>query len=433
MSHDDHFHYGCFGRPSRRSPAVAGNNNSPNNNNARRGFFSSGGRTVLPPLHLPFRTSRSPAPDPNFVTNQFGQQDPTQNRPDYNLPVYDESGWPANTSESPPLFMHYLMSNPFDAALAVHHPAAATQFPNDPRYSTTNPNYPSLTSRISPPIPYDSRTMPVNTTHQGQYYPQAGDTTPSMIPGAHIRSPSSTGYPAHYTYGNQPQQASYYPGSDPRALTSGIPGMQYDPTGAAIPRRSSLSVDRTVPSRLSQHGLPYARAAPVIPSSYDQESISEPAIKKKRKRADAEQLKVLNETYNRTAFPSTEERNDLAKKLGMSARSVQIWFQNKRQAMRQSTRQASNATAPVASEPFTAGPAPSSAMSTSPPPIQGGPYSLPPAGPMGSISMAGQMHGSQRHDAYRPPMSSSPPNQYRGRNYDERDRRTPQRSPSRTR
>lgn len=40
---------------------------------------------------------------------------------------------------------------------------------------------------------------------------------------------------------------------------------------------------------------------------------------------DAEQLKVLNETYNRTAFPSTEERNELAKKLGMSARSVQIW------------------------------------------------------------------------------------------------------------
>lgn len=60
MSHDDHFHYGCFGRPSRRSPNVAGNNNSANNNSARRGFFSSGGRTVLPPLHLPFRTSRSP-------------------------------------------------------------------------------------------------------------------------------------------------------------------------------------------------------------------------------------------------------------------------------------------------------------------------------------------------------------------------------------
>lgn len=51
-----------------------------------------------------------------------------------------------------------------------------------------------------------------------------------------------------------------------------------------------------------------------------------PVIKKKRKRADAAQLKVLNETYDRTAFPSTEERADLAKRLDMSARSVQIWL-----------------------------------------------------------------------------------------------------------
>ncbi|KAI0092943.1 hypothetical protein BDY19DRAFT_989631 [Irpex rosettiformis] len=417
MSHDDHFHYGCFGRPSRRSPNVASNNNSANNNNsARRGFFSSGGRTVLPPLHLPFRTSRSPAPDPNFVTNQFGQQDPTQSRGDYNLSVYDQPGWPTNT---------------------WHHSSAASQFPNDPRYTTANPSYPSSASRTSPPSPYDSRNMPVTATHQGQYFPQAGETATSMMSGTHIRSPSAAGYQAQYTYGAQPQQASYYGGSDPRSMASGMPGMGYDPSGgAAIPRRPSLqmSVDRTVPSRLSQHGLPpYHRNAPVIPSAYDQEPASEPVIKKKRKRADAEQLKVLNETYNRTAFPSTEERNELAKKLGMSARSVQIWFQNKRQAMRQSTRQASNASAPVASEPFTAGPAPNSTISTSPPPMQGGSYSVQPGGPMSSISMAGQIHGGQRTEGYRPSLASSSPSQYRGRSYDDRDRRTPQRSPSRTR
>jgi homeobox protein YOX1/YHP1 len=53
---------------------------------------------------------------------------------------------------------------------------------------------------------------------------------------------------------------------------------------------------------------------------------AEPTIKKKRKRADARQLEVLNATYARTAFPSTEERAELAKKLDMSARSVQIWL-----------------------------------------------------------------------------------------------------------
>jgi len=55
---------------------------------------------------------------------------------------------------------------------------------------------------------------------------------------------------------------------------------------------------------------------------------TEPAIKKKRKRADARQLEVLNSTYNRTAFPSTEERTQLAKDLDMSARSVQIWLEH---------------------------------------------------------------------------------------------------------
>ncbi|KIO29578.1 hypothetical protein M407DRAFT_21315 [Tulasnella calospora MUT 4182] len=56
-----------------------------------------------------------------------------------------------------------------------------------------------------------------------------------------------------------------------------------------------------------------------------------PSQKPKRRRADAHQLRVLNEVYARTAFPSTEERIDLGRRLGMSPRQVQIWFQNRRQ------------------------------------------------------------------------------------------------------
>lgn len=181
--------------------------------------------------------------------------------------------------------MFYALSNHhLDHTLALHHTSAANQFPSDPRYSITNQNpaYPSSTSRTSPPIPFDSRTMPVSS--QGQYYPQAGDTA-QIISGTHIRSQSSTGYPSQYQYGTQPQQAAYYSGADPRSLPPGMSGMHYDPnTGATLARRTSLSVDRQ--NRLTQHGLPpYARAPPVIPSTYDQESISEPVIKKKRKRA----------------------------------------------------------------------------------------------------------------------------------------------------
>ncbi|KAJ2653467.1 Short stature homeobox protein 2 [Coemansia sp. RSA 1250] len=69
-----------------------------------------------------------------------------------------------------------------------------------------------------------------------------------------------------------------------------------------------------------------------------QESLSpQPSIpiKGKRKRASPQQLEVLNRVFASTSFPSTEMRNRLARELGMTPRTVQIWFQNKRQASRQ--------------------------------------------------------------------------------------------------
>jgi hypothetical protein len=55
------------------------------------------------------------------------------------------------------------------------------------------------------------------------------------------------------------------------------------------------------------------------------------SLKPKRRRATAAQLQVLQSVLEKTFFPSTELRNQLAKQLGMTPRAVQIWFQNKRQ------------------------------------------------------------------------------------------------------
>lgn len=41
--------------------------------------------------------------------------------------------------------------------------------------------------------------------------------------------------------------------------------------------------------------------------------------------ADDEQLGLLNEVFERTAYPTTAEREELARRLGMTSRSVQIW------------------------------------------------------------------------------------------------------------
>ncbi|KAJ1305704.1 hypothetical protein OPQ81_010439 [Rhizoctonia solani] len=124
----------------------------------------------------------------------------------------------------------------------------------------------------------------------------------------HFRSPSDT----------------FYPGQE-QLLTHQIPynneTPQYVVPSSRIPR-----ADQTV------HSPPagYFNTARV---SHSPEEASE--TKPKRRRANAAQLQLLNDTYARTMFPTTEERADIARRINMTPRQVQIWFQNRRQASRQ--------------------------------------------------------------------------------------------------
>ncbi|RKO90758.1 hypothetical protein BDK51DRAFT_18117, partial [Blyttiomyces helicus] len=54
-------------------------------------------------------------------------------------------------------------------------------------------------------------------------------------------------------------------------------------------------------------------------------------MKAKRKRPSVEQVKVLSLVFDRTFFPQTDLRQALARELDMCPRSIQVWFQNKRQ------------------------------------------------------------------------------------------------------
>ncbi|KXN66083.1 PAX37B protein, partial [Conidiobolus coronatus NRRL 28638] len=57
-----------------------------------------------------------------------------------------------------------------------------------------------------------------------------------------------------------------------------------------------------------------------------------------RKRLTPQQLQVLNYVFSQNPFPSIEERLYLSERLWISARSIQIWFQNKRQIVKSNTR-----------------------------------------------------------------------------------------------
>jgi hypothetical protein len=60
------------------------------------------------------------------------------------------------------------------------------------------------------------------------------------------------------------------------------------------------------------------------------QSTSAQQHQEKRKRATPQQLQLLEETFSFAPFPGVEEKQLLAQRLGMSVRSVTIWFQNKR-------------------------------------------------------------------------------------------------------
>jgi homeobox protein YOX1/YHP1 len=231
----------------------------------------------------------------------------------------------------------------------------------DSRYQ--QPAYTTYQSRASTTIPADpqgSRKLPPlsvpapavrDDRWQGASYGSVGHPISNY---ADIPSPTAT-YPPEYAQ-FQPHSYSYPPVPDPRSHPTQHPSMRHS---HQVSLGGVYQHERGVPAHAETHGhgpSPYARGT-VTNGVLTQEPApmlvtEEPVIKKKRKRADAGQLKVLNETYGRTAFPSTEERAELARKLDMSARSVQIWFQNKRQSMRQTSRQTASAAANATHQSF---------------------------------------------------------------------------------
>ena len=158
---------------------------------------------------------------------------------------------------------------------------------------------------------------------QGQAYYQYNADLQTPRTSNDLRSPHSVYSPASSIPQYQSPASPAYPAghSPPRGTAAAN-------TPQLSMAMSNVSLDYTNPMYRNSRPLPYARA-PTAPSPvpYDvPPETQEPTIKKKRKRADARQLEALNRMYARTAFPSTEERQQLARDLDMSARSVQIWL-----------------------------------------------------------------------------------------------------------
>lgn len=64
--------------------------------------------------------------------------------------------------------------------------------------------------------------------------------------------------------------------------------------------------------------------------------------KRNRSTLSPGQLRLLAAELDKEAFPSKERREELAKRVGCSARTVQVWFQNQRQRARKVIRSSAN-------------------------------------------------------------------------------------------
>ncbi|KAJ1528294.1 hypothetical protein HK096_009819, partial [Nowakowskiella sp. JEL0078] len=61
--------------------------------------------------------------------------------------------------------------------------------------------------------------------------------------------------------------------------------------------------------------------------------------RKKRRRTTQEQLQVLEAVFLKNSMPSTEVRDRLARETSLPTRTVQVWFQNRRQTARKRNEQ----------------------------------------------------------------------------------------------
>ena len=142
-------------------------------------------------------------------------------------------------------------------------------------------------------------------------------------------SSTSSEFTFRSPYPSDSLESTAYPVVAEHSLSRAIPTAETNIYNQQSLEKSPF-FDRAFPSSNSRGTVqpPFALVytAPSLVLNNGSPGHSEPTIKKKRKRADARQLEALNRMYARTAFPSTEERHQLAKDLDMSPRSVQIWL-----------------------------------------------------------------------------------------------------------
>lgn len=108
-------------------------------------------------------------------------------------------------------------------------------------------------------------------------------------------------------------------------------------------------------------GIPLSVEQPVAGPSTAPSILPPPPQKPKRTRqlTTPHQAAVLHALLAQSRFPTTAMRENVGKQIGLSARKVQVWFQNQRQKARKGAKEAQTSATTVATAPSASGSGPS--------------------------------------------------------------------------
>jgi hypothetical protein len=163
---------------------------------------------------------------------------------------------------------------------------------------------------------------------------------------------------------HHPDQISHPPSSHTEHIRPSSALYRYPPLGSHFldhtqPHCSPQSVLHPQHPSMQFDNTPYAQDScitPLLPPGVDPASVDFrtfypyiPNEVKHRKRTSRTQLKVLEDIFRRDTKPNAQLRKKLAKQLDMTARGVQVWFQNRRAKEKTQARKALSAskTAPI--------------------------------------------------------------------------------------
>lgn len=167
------------------------------------------------------------------------------------------------------------------------------------------------------------KTLPTNDAEvKTAAIDDAANPTPQSTYGADIPAVSQDGNDASV------QQQAY----DPEQATQVVNNVAMD----AMQQGQNMNIYSTMmPPAQGYYQMPVMAPGQYPPQpGFLGQLPGPPPTKAKRKRASPHQLALLNQIFEYTFFPSTELRNAVGKELGMLSRTVQIWFQNRRQSWR---------------------------------------------------------------------------------------------------